>query len=432
MPPKNTTSTDIIDDFKKESLTPRTSPYLLSHLEAEEEFFKLLKADNLHHSWIITGEKGIGKATLAYRIIRYIFSSSNNSDIMSNLNLELDTSISSIASNDNSFLDDSDDEEESEYTDTDFSFEDTNSSSLSAPAEKNIQNSIVLNELDTSPLKHFASHPIFERLLAGGLTDLKVITREYSDSAKTKLKSEISIDQIRDLKEFFSKTSSEGGYKIALIDSLDEMNPKSTNALLKILEEAPNKSLLLLICNNYEALLDTIKSRCRILKLLNLNDDTMQVLLSEYIPNISEDDIAKLIMLSSGSIGTALNFYKSDGLTILDTFNSIIPDFLNKKNKRLLELTSLIGNSEIKFKVFQKILITFINKLIKLNSNVSVSFSSKEEEQALCLAQKYFLNTDKLFKIREEVLKNFELTPILNLDTTAAIITCFERLKNAY
>ena len=70
----------------------------------------------------------------------------------------------------------------------------------------------------------------------------------------------ISIEQIRNIKEFFSRTILNDSYRIVVIDSVDDLNINSANALLKILEEPPQKSLLILISHKPHNLIDTIKS----------------------------------------------------------------------------------------------------------------------------------------------------------------------------
>ncbi len=422
--PQNQETNILNTDLRK----PISSPFLIGHSVSEQEFFDSFKSGQFHHSWLITGPRGIGKATLAYRIIRYIFSL-NNQDLISNLSLDTNLDVNKVAESSVSF---DYDEEDDDDSDDNFSF---SSSDLIVPEnseKKDLNKASVLQSLDNSPIKLSPKNPIFERLLAGGLTDLKIVEREYSDASKTKLKSEISVEQIRSLKEFFSKTSSEGGYKIALIDSVDDMNPNSSNALLKILEEAPNKSLLILICNNYEGLLDTIKSRCRVLKLHPLSDENMTVLLHEYIENISDEDVKKLISLSHGSIGTALDFYNNNGIEISNMFYTSLPDILSKKNRAVLDIVTLVGNSEIKLNIFKDICITLLNNILRLNSNLSVTFASDIEERTTKLCAKYFTNPDKIFKVREQLLSCFDLTQSLNLDYMAVIISSFERLKNAY
>ena len=340
------------------------------------------------------------------------------------MNINIDTS-SPILDNlpENNFNYDDEDEDESEDSFSSLNYTET-------PIQSQSVASVSLDKFDTSPLKLSASHPIFERLKAGGLTDLIIIEREFSDASKTKLKTEISVEQIRKLKEFFSKTSSEGGYKIAIIDSVDEMNTNSKNALLKILEEAPNQSLLLLICHNINGLLPTIKSRCRILKLSPIDDKNMELLLKDKIPSIKENEIKELIKISEGSIGTALNIYKNNGLDLQNKFLGVIPEIFNKKNSGILEIINTVGNSEEIFNIFQDIVIRFLSNAIKYKSKLPIKNLTDIETRALDVITTYYKNIKSLFSIREAVLKDFRLVPLLNLDITATIISTFERIKN--
>ena len=208
------------------------------------------------------------------------------------------------------------------------------------------------------------------------------------------------------------------------------MNTNSKNALLKILEEAPNQSLLLLICHNINGLLPTIKSRCRILKLSPIDDKNMELLLKDKIPSIKENEIKELIKISEGSIGTALNIYKNNGLDLQTKFLGVIPEIFNKKNSGILEIINTVGNSEEIFNIFQDIVIRFLSNAIKYKSKLPIKNLTDIETRALDVITTYYKNIKSLFSIREAVLKDFRLVPLLNLDITATIISTFERIKN--
>ena len=416
----NTKDDNAINDIDN----PKTTPYLLSHINEEREFHTSFKNGKLHHSWLICGNKGIGKATLCYRIARYIFSLSNP-NILKTLNVNIDTSKSILESIENT---QSYDDESYDDNDIDYSYQPEMTISTQ---QLNTHTKINLNEYDDSPLKLPATHPIFERLIMGGITDLIIIEREYADASKTKLKTEISVEQIRKLKEFFSKTSAEGGYRIAIIDSVDEMNQNSSNALLKILEEAPSQSLLLLVCHNINGLLPTIKSRCRILKLSTIDNENMELLLKNRFPNITNNELRDLINISEGSIGNAINIYTNEGLELQKQFFTLIPEIFNKKNIKIMDLCSLIKD-ENSFNIFREIIIKFLTNTIKTKSNITLNNLSSDEIKAITTLTTHYPNIKQLFKIREEILHLFELQPSLNLDITAVIISIFERIKNVY
>ena len=103
-----------------------------------------------------------------------------------------------------------------------------------------------------------------------------------------------------------------------IIDSIDDMNAAASNALLKILEEPPAKSILLLISHNVGRLLPTIKSRCAKLILKPLAENTVISLLRRYRPELSEDKIKGIAKISSGSIGKALRYVDGDALSMYE------------------------------------------------------------------------------------------------------------------
>ena len=114
-------------------------------------------------------------------------------------------------------------------------------------------------------------------LLAGSHPDFRMIRRPIDD--KGKQKAEIPVDSVRELSQFFSLRPALGGWRVAIIDAVDEMNRFGANAVLKTLEEPPHKAVLILLSHGEQALLPTIRSRCRVLRCGPLNErDEMSVL----------------------------------------------------------------------------------------------------------------------------------------------------------
>lgn len=108
-------------------------------------------------------------------------------------------------------------------------------------------------------------------LLAGSHPDMNVQRRELND--KGKLAQDISVEQIRQMTHFFSMKPAMGGWRIGIVDAIDEANRNASNALLKTLEEPPPQSILLLINHRSKPILPTIRSRCRVLQLSPLSED---------------------------------------------------------------------------------------------------------------------------------------------------------------
>jgi hypothetical protein len=86
-------------------------------------------------------------------------------------------------------------------------------------------------------------------------------------------------------------------------------------------------------------------------------------------------------------------------------------------------------NKEV-FKIFQTIVIRFLSNAIKYKSKVNLPYITNEEKKALDAITNYYPNIKILFSIREDILKNYELYKVINLDIMALIISTFERIKN--
>ncbi len=93
--------------------------------------------------------------------------------------------------------------------------------------------------------------------------DLLVLQREPEEG---KARKNIPVEEARELPEFFALTPALGAWRVAIVDTADDLNASGANALLKILEEPPERGIILLPCNRPGALIATIRSRCRVLK----------------------------------------------------------------------------------------------------------------------------------------------------------------------
>ena len=119
---------------------------------------------------------------------------------------------------------------------------------------------------DGAPLGSDPADPVCRRLEARAHPDLLLIRRPWNEKTK-KLRGEITVEEARRAPDFFSRSASGGGWRVAIVDCADELNTNAANALLKTLEEPPRRGLLLLVVNAPGRLLPTIRSRCRRLSL---------------------------------------------------------------------------------------------------------------------------------------------------------------------
>lgn len=154
--------------------------------------------------------------------------------------------------------------------------------------------------------------PAMMRLvLAGSHPDLRVIRRPIDD--KGKQKSEIPVDSVRELSEFFALRPALGGWRVAIIDAVDEMNRFGANAVLKTLEEPPSRAVLFLVAHGEQALLPTIRSRCRVLRCGALAErDERAVLAQAGHAGAKAEEVASL---APGRPGRAISLVQDEGDT---------------------------------------------------------------------------------------------------------------------
>jgi DNA polymerase-3 subunit delta' len=121
----------------------------------------------------------------------------------------------------------------------------------------------------------------------------------------------IRVDEVRALQPLFRQTPSIADWRVVVVDSADEMNPQSANALLKNLEEPPPQTLFFLVSHAPGRLLPTIRSRCRTLRFRRLDDAQVDAALATAVPDLDGDDRAALVRIAEGAPGRALRFAES-------------------------------------------------------------------------------------------------------------------------
>ncbi len=144
--------------------------------------------------------------------------------------------------------------------------------------------------------------PVSRLISAQSHPDLLVLERAVEGG---KTKKSISVDQARELPEFFSKSPSQARYRVAIIDAADDLNLNAANALLKALEEPPERGVLFLITHAPGRLLATIRSRCRRLAFPVWPPHALEELVRNRT-GVSSAEAARIASMAAGSPGHAL------------------------------------------------------------------------------------------------------------------------------
>lgn len=337
----------------EEGLIPeaRATDSLLGQTEAEGEFLHAFNTGRPAHAWLITGRRGIGKATLAFRLARTI-----------------------LAGN--------------------------------------------------APDAHDPGAPLFRRVAAGGHADLLVVERavlERTDDGKpSKRRAEIAVDDVRGVREFLSKTPAEGGWRVVIIDSADQMNTNAANAVLKILEEPPSRAMLLLLAHNPGRLLPTIISRCRRLPAKPLGEEDLAELLARLRPEMSPEDRQILVQIAEGSIGRALGYLKGGGLGLYRDAVGLLENLPGLDVAGVHKLADGVARDKTgeAFQTVGDLMRWWVHRTIDGQVRGSVSASAG--------------GLDRWFEVWEKNNRLFERADSVNLDHKQVILNAFAAIDAAH
>ncbi len=178
-----------------------------------------------------------------------------------------------------------------------------------------------ITSLDVNP-----QHPVSRQIMAQSHPDLSVLRRGLTKDKKG-LSSVISVEDVRDVLHRLSATTSSGGYRVCIVDSADDLNISSANALLKMIEEPPSRTLFLLISHRPGRLLPTIRSRCRRLMLQALSDEHIHRIIQTLGQNWAREDeshIRAAIAQAEGSVQRALNALRPESQILIVSIQKIL------------------------------------------------------------------------------------------------------------
>lgn len=357
---------------------PRFTADLTGQGTAEAALLAAWGGERMPHAWLITGPKGIGKATLAYRFARYVLAQGDQSDASGGL-----------------FGDE-------------------------------------LPKDDALSMAIDADHPVFGRIAAGAHGNLLTIERR-PDAKTGKVSSNILIDNVRRIHGFFEHTAAEGGWRIAIVDSADEMNRNAANALLKTLEEPPSKSILILVAHRPGLLPATIRSRCRVLEMRPLPDDQVIAFLGRRAPELSAEDAMALAQLAEGSPGRALALAREGGLDIYRQMVGLLAALPSPPSGVVHSLASELAavKAEARYRLFTSLLRDWLGRLVKSEATNTPPLVIDQRETAILARMKAASGLDRWMEVWEKMGELVERADALNLDRKQVILSLVFDLERA-
>ena len=258
---------------------------------------------------------------------------------------------------------------------------------------------------------------------------LRVLQKEYDEKTK-KNKNYIMINQIRDLETFIYQFSIDGSPKFIIIDSSDDLNINSSNALLKILEEPKRNIYIILIAHHLSKLLPTIRSRCIKFKFSNPTFDQFNEIIFNQDQSIDKNILKFLYDLSQGSPGLAIQLYSGN---FREIFDHLIKIFKEKKplSSNILELSNKVGiYSNDQFILFLSLIKFLIVHTTKINFGIDIQKNFISDISKSLLEMSKYLDNQISQKILEYLNTYEKDLFVYNLDKKIFILNIFSPLSN--
>ena len=352
---------------------PRETERLLGQAEAEARFLDAYSSGRLHHAWLITGPRGTGKATLAWRLARFLLATP-------------------APGHDAGLFGE-------------------------APAPTN---------LDIDP-----EHPVARRMRALSEPGLFLLRRGPNDKGD-RVSADIRVDEVRKLKGFFSLSAADNGRRVVIVDAADEMNTAAANAVLKLLEEPPAGAVLLLVSHQPNRLLPTIRSRCRELRLAPLGADDLAAALAAAGEAPAPETAAALADLAGGSVGEALRLVHLDGLAI---YRDIVATFETAPRYDRLRALALAGSAAgaahaQRFELVLRLIELFLARLARTGAGHPPAPEAAPNEAAVLTRLSPDIQASRRWAgLQQELSARAEHGRAVNLDPAALILDMVFRIN---
>lgn len=352
-------------------LPPKESNFFVAHEDNTQKLLDFVNSNAMPHALILSGIKGIGKSTFAFRVARCLLKNG---------------------------------------------IKDANQDSLfgdEAPAE--------LKTLDIDK-----NDPVFSKVASGGHPDLLAIGRPL-DTKKGVQKSAIDVDTARKVTPFLRMTASDGGWRIVIVDDADTMNRNAQNALLKILEEPPPNTLIMLVCHRLGSMIPTIRSRCRVLNFAPLDEASLATLMTREVGNsLSNEDKEVLNFLSNGSIGQAQSLIESGGIETAHKILYILESWphLNWVDiHHLADQAARGGQNDLTFYNIEITMRTIFERLIFAKAKNQQPSQPLQNKVYSEIIGRYSLHD--LTEMSDKLAEHFRQARFSNLDKKQAVLGAF-------
>ncbi len=333
---------------------PRHASKLIGHVDQERQLLDAYRQNRLPHALILGGPLGVGKATLAWRLTRFLVANPVNSSPVVTTADDLSVSLDSKAA-----------------------------AALSALA-----------------------HP-----------DVSLLRREVNDKTR-RFFTEIRADDVRRAIGLFQRAAGAGGYRICIVDSAEDLNRSSANALLKLIEEPPPLSLFLLIAHRPGMILPTIRSRAQFVRMDVLSAPEIEQVVRTLGPPWADLPAADIVAASAkaqGSVQPALRRLGQGGGDFEQTLRRLLDRLPLVDWLDVHRLADQVGarTGEAAFEVMINIVFEWLSATVHERGN-------RDSRQLIVLAE-----------VWERITLQVREVDALNLDRRPLALSIFAELAEA-
>jgi len=191
--------------------------------------------------------------------------------------------------------------------------------------------------------------------------------KAVDDDGERKKSAEITVDDIRAI-DGFVRLSSATGWKVIIIDAADEMNLNAANAALKIIEEPPKNTVIFLIAHNERRLLPTILSRARKVNFYPFADDDIVTVLKNRNPELKDSDAKVIASFAKGSVGEALNLLENNAPCLFAQLLELYDNFPKINVLNAYKLAEKADKDEGYYETIKGLYLNFLAALVKARS----------------------------------------------------------------
>jgi DNA polymerase-3 subunit delta' len=347
---------------------PAWTERLIGQAGAEQAFLKDFAAGRLPHAWLISGPRGIGKATFAYRVARFLLSQPMQ------------------------------------------------------PEESGLFGASAPVALGMMP-----EHRVFRQVAQQGHPDFRLLER--TPNPKTgRMRNEIVIEDVRAVIDFLHLKPAASPWRVVIVDSADDLNRNSANALLKMLEEPRPNTVILLLSHAPQALLPTIRSRCRKLALQPLPGEQIAAELAASFPDVKAEDRALAAATAGGSLGQAIRMIEQGGVGLVREIGALLASWPRLEAGVLHRLGDKLGgrDQDAQFDLAVELLGWWFARMARMIATRETPETQLfDGETALIARMQAAASLDRWLELWEKVSRLFDRVRAVNLDRKQAWVAAF-------